>query len=247
MLKNIASFLTSLLFYLVLFLFSFFIPAIFFLPSLLFKNNKIADYGAKLWAIIIIFSLKKICNIDYKIINQQNIPNSPCIFACKHQSMWETIIMHLIIKQPVYAYKTELLKIPFYGWFLNAMSGIKVQRKGGASALKYVLEQAKKYLSKNQSIVIFPQGTRVEIFSNISQNPYQPGIIALYQNCQVPVVPIALNSGVFWPKKLFSHKSGTILIEFLPPINIGLNKQQFIQTLTSQLEEKSKQLVVNAQ
>ena len=244
--KNIITLSRSLFFYIILFLASFLIPAIFFLPSILFKSNKIADNGAKIWAKIIIFSLKKVCGINYKIINQQNIPNSPCIFACKHQSMWETVIMHLIINQPVYAYKTELLKIPFYGWFLNAMSGIKVQRKGGASALKYVLEQAKKYLNKNQSIVIFPQGTRVEVFSDISQHPYQPGIIALYQHCQVPVVPIALNSGLFWPKKLFSHKSGTILIEFLPPINIGLTKQQFIQTLTLQLEEKSKQLATDA-
>ena len=244
--KNIISFCKSLLFYIILFLFSFLIPTIFFIPSIIFKSNKIADYGAKIWAQIIMFSLKNICGINYQIINKHNIPNYPCIFACKHQSMWETIIMHLIIKQPVYAYKTELLKIPFYGWFLNAMSGIKVQRKGGASALKHVLQQAKKYLSKNQSIVIFPQGTRVEVFGKILQYPYQPGIIALYQNCQVPVVPIALNSGIFWPKKLFSHKSGTILIEFLPPINIGLNKQQFIQTLTQQLEEKSQQLAINA-
>ena len=244
--KNIISFCKSLLFYIILFLFSFLIPTIFFIPSIIFKSNKIADYGAKIWAQIIMFSLKNICGINYQIINKHNIPNYPCIFACKHQSMWETIIMHLIIKQPVYAYKTELLKIPFYGWFLNAMSGIKVQRKGGASALKHVLQQAKKYLSKNQSIVIFPQGTRVEVFGKIFQYPYQPGIIALYQNCQVPVVPIALNSGIFWPKKLFSHKSGTILIEFLPPINIGLNKQQFIQTLTQQLEEKSQQLAINA-
>jgi 1-acyl-sn-glycerol-3-phosphate acyltransferase len=243
--KNIFSFCKSLLFYIVLFLFSFLIPAIFFIPSVIFKSSKIADHGAKIWAKIIIFSLKNICGISYQVINQSNIPNFPCIFACKHQSMWETIIMHLIINRPVYAYKTELLKIPFYGWFLNAMSGIKVKRKGGASALKYVLQQAKKYLNINQSIVIFPQGTRVEVFSEISQYPYQPGIIALYQNCGVPVVPIALNSGIFWPKKLFSQKSGTILIEFLPPINIGLNKQQFIQTLTEQLEKKSKQLATN--
>ena len=242
---KIFSFFRSFLFYTALFLFSFLIPAIFFIPSIIFKSNKIADYGAKIWAKIIIFFLKNLCGINYKIINQNNIPNFPCIFACKHQSMWETIIMHLIIHRPVYAYKNELLKIPFYGWFLNAMSGIKVKRKGGASALKHVLQQAKKYLSKNQSIVIFPQGTRVEVFSEIFQYPYQPGIIALYQNCQVPVVPIALNSGIFWPKKLFSHKSGTILIEFLPPINIGLNKQHFIQTLTQQLEEKSKQLATN--
>jgi 1-acyl-sn-glycerol-3-phosphate acyltransferase len=159
--------------------------------------------------------------------------------------MWETVIMHLIINRPVYAYKTELLKIPFYGWFLNVMSGIKINRKGGISALKQTLKQAKKYLDKKQSIVIFPQGTRVPIGANTQQYPYQSGIIALYQNCNTSIVPVALNSGIFWPKKLFQQKSGTIIIEFLPAIKNGLNKYEFIQSLTQQIEEKSQQLIKN--
>lgn len=235
----------SFLFYIALCFFSFLIPALFLIPSLLFKSAKIADYGAKLWTKTIVFSLNIICGINYTIINSHNIPSSPCIFACKHQSMWETIIMHIIIHRPVYVYKTELLKIPFYGWFLNVMSGIKVNRKGGINSLKYVLQQAKHYLKKQQSIVIFPQGTRVPVSASIQQYPYQSGIVALYQNCNVSVVPVALNSGVFWSKKLFQQKPGTIVINFLPAIPSGLSKKDFIQTLTQQIEENSQQLAKN--
>ena len=242
-------FITHLLgccsFYILFCLSSFFIPVIFLIPSFLLKSSKLVDYGAKIWTKTIVFSLKIICGIKYQIINQHNIPNSPCIFACKHQSMWETIIMHLIIHRPVYVYKTELLKIPFYGWFLNVMSGIKVNRKGGINSLKYVLQQAKSYLQKQQSIVIFPQGTRVPVSGSTQQYPYQSGIISLYQNCNVSVVPVALNSGLFWPKKLFQQKPGTISINFLPAIPSGLSKKDFIQTLTKQIEEKSQQLAEN--
>jgi len=153
--------------------------------------------------------------------------------------MWETVIMHLIISRPVYAYKTELTKIPFYGWFLSLMSGIKVDRSGRASSLKHILQQSKQYLQTGQSIVIFPQGTRVPVDGDIAKYPYQSGIVALYQFCNVPVVPIALNSGLFLPKNIFNKKSGTIAIKFLPPINPGLDKKLFLDTLTNQIEQAS--------
>ena len=126
------------------------IPIIFFLPSFIFRSEKIADKGAKIWAIVFFWMLKKLCGINYKVIGKENISKTPCIYACKHQSMWETVIMHLIIDCPVYAYKKELEIIPFYGWFLKVMSGIKVDRKGGVKSLKSVISQTKNYLNKKQ-------------------------------------------------------------------------------------------------
>ena len=156
--------------------------------------------------------------------------------------MWETVVMHLIVDRPVYAYKKELELIPFYGWFVKFMSGIKVDRKGGAKSLKSVINQAKKYLAKGQSVVIFPQGTRVPVAGSVEKYPYQAGITALYNSCDVKIVPVALNSGFFWPKGKIMKKSGTITIEFLPAIERGLRKEEFNRKLISLIEEKSKNL-----
>ena len=222
------------------------VPILFF-PSFFIKNSYLADKGARLWSVTSIWLLKKLCNVDYKIIGKENIPNNqPFIIACKHQSMWETIIMHLIFNRPVYAFKKELLKIPFYGWFVGKMSGIIVDRKGGAKALKYLISQAKQYLAKKQNIIIFPQGTRTPINSTTEQYPYHSGIVALYSSLNTNVVPAALNSGFYWNKNQITKKPGIIIIEFLPSIKPGLDKKEFLARLENIIETKSKQLIDQA-
>jgi 1-acyl-sn-glycerol-3-phosphate acyltransferase len=216
------------------------IPIIFLIPAFISRDQKIADQGAKIWSIGVFWMLKKLCKIDHKIIGKKNILKEPCVYACKHQSMWETVVMHLIIDRPVYAYKKELELIPFYGWFVKFMSGIKVDRKGGVRSLKSVINQAKNYLAKGQSVVIFPQGTRVPFGASIEKYPYQAGITALYNSCDVKVVPVALNSGLFWPKGQILKNRGTIVIEFLPAIECSLSKEEFNKKLISAIEERSK-------
>ena len=221
------------------------IPIIFLIPAFISRDKKIADRGAKIWSIGVFWMLKKLCKIDYKIIGKKNILKEPCIYACKHQSMWETVVMHLIINRPVYAYKKELELIPFYGWFIKFMSGIKVDRKGGVRSLKSVINQAKNYLTKGQSVVIFPQGTRVPVRGLIEKYPYQAGITALYNSCDTKVVPVALNSGLYWPKNQILKNRGTIIIEFLPAIDRGLSKEEFNKRLISAIEKKAKNLLKN--
>jgi 1-acyl-sn-glycerol-3-phosphate acyltransferase len=221
------------------------IPIIFLIPAFISRDKKIADRGAKIWSIGVFWMLKKLCKIDYKIIGIENILKEPCIYACKHQSMWETVVMHLIINRPVYAYKKELELIPFYGWFIKFMSGIKVDRKGGVRSLKSVINQAKNYLTKGQSVVIFPQGTRVPVRGLIEKYPYQAGITALYNSCDTKVVPVALNSGLYWPKNQILKNRGTIIIEFLPAIDRGLSKEEFNKRLISAIEKKAKNLLKN--
>ena len=216
------------------------IPIIFLIPAFISRDEKIADQGAKIWSIGVFWMLKKLCKIDHKIIGKKNILKEPCVYACKHQSMWETVVMHLIIDRPVYAYKKELELIPFYGWFVKFMSGIKVDRKGGVRSLKNVINQAKTYVAKGQSVVIFPQGTRVPFGASIEKYPYQAGITALYNSCDVKVVPVALNSGLFWPKGQILKNRGTIVIEFLPAIECSLSKEEFNKKLISAIEERSK-------
>ncbi len=127
------------------------------------------------------------------------------------------------------------------------MSGIAVDRKGGASSLKNLLKQAKTELAGNHNIIIFPQGTRVPVNGSLEKYPYHPGVTALYLACNVPVVPAALNSGVFWPKSRTKKTSGTITLEFLEPIMPGLSKQEFNEKLEKAIEERSEVLVREAQ
>ncbi len=236
--------ISSLLFFLFLNVWSTIIPIVYFLPAVIFKNksSEIADHGAKVWAVFGLWVLKKLCKVEYEVFGAEKLPKDACIVACKHQSMWETIVMHLIFHHPVYAFKKELLKIPFYGWYLRLMSGITVDRQGGASALKNLIKQTKKYLAQNQSIILFPQGTRVPVGESAENYPYQPGIVALYLACNVKVVPAALNSGVFWPKKGIRKKPGKITLEFLDAIDPGLSKQDFMMNLEEVIEKRSHEL-----
>lgn len=230
----------SLLFSLFIVVWSAVVPII-YLPALVFKNAKLANHGAKVWAMLIVLVLKKLCKIDYQIVGLEKLPKEACIVACKHQSMWETMVMHLVFHHPVYAFKKELLKIPFYGWYLRVMSGITVDREGGMTALKDLIKQTKKYLANNQSVILFPQGTRVPVAATSENYPYQAGVTALYLACGVKVVPAALNAGNFWPKKGLK-KSGTIILEFLDPIDTGLSKQDFNAKLESVIEKRSDEL-----
>ena len=150
--------------------------------------------------------------------------------------------MHMIVKRPVYVYKKELEMIPFYGWYLKVMSGIKLNRKGGATALKSLIKQSKNYLEKGQNVIIFPQGTRVPVNGDVEKYPYQAGIAALYLSSNVKVVPAALNSGLFWPKHKLMKNPGTITLQFLEPINPGLKKAEFMQKLEEVIEKKSSEL-----
>ncbi len=235
-------YLSSLLFLILLNIWSAIIPILYF-PVFITRSTKLADHGAKIWAIGCVWLLKKLCHIEHKIIGLENLPkNEPFIIACKHQSMWETFIMHVVVQHPVYIYKKELERIPFYGWYLKVMSGIKLNRKGGAGALKSMIKQSREYINNGQSIVIFPQGTRTAIGARIDKNPYQAGVAALYISCNVKVVPAALNSGAFWEKHKILKNPGEIILEFLPAIETGLKKDEFNQRLQQAIEEKSDEL-----
>lgn len=235
------NFIRSFLFWLFINVWGTIIPII-YSPAFILKNSKLADHGAKVWAVVGLWVLKKLCKVEYEFVGLEKLPKEGCIIACKHQSMWETIVMHLVFRRPVYAFKKELLKIPFYGWYLRVMSGIVVDRDGGMSALKDLIKQTKKYLAKNQTIILFPQGTRVPVGAPSSEYPYQAGVTALYLACGVKVVPAALNSGVFWPKKGISKKPGKIILEFLDPIEPGLSKQEFSVKLEEVIEKRSAEL-----
>lgn len=218
------------------------IPIIYF-PVFITKSRNLADRGALTWSRFAIWTLKKLCKIDYQIKGLEKLPKDGAfIVACKHQSMWDTIIMNLIFTRPAYAFKKELLNVPFYGWFLRSMTGIAIDRSGGATALKDLVKQTNHYLQLGHNVIIFPQGTRVPLNGNLSQYPYQAGVAALYKACNVKVVPAALNSGVFWGRHKTLKKPGKITLEFLDPIEPGLKREEFMNLIEEKIEKRSNEL-----
>ncbi len=187
--------------------------------------------------------LRVIAGIKVEIRGHEHIPATPVIIASKHQSEWESNAFLHLLHDPVYVMKVELSRIPGYGAFARRMEMIFIDRTGGSRTLRALVQGARAALAVNRPIVIFPEGTRVAPGEKL---PYRPGVAALYAALGVPVVPVALNSGLYWPKGSFRRYSGTIVLEFLPPIPPGLERQVFMGRLETAIEETSERLLREA-
>ena len=168
----------------------------------------------------------RIFNIKIKVINPDFANLKGCLFASKHQSMFETIYFNQLFYNPAYILKKELLSIPLFGTYLKKLGMIAIDRSQGIQSLRYVNDQTAEYV-EYRPVIIFPEGTRT---SYKSKPDLKPGIFSMYKSLNKPVVPIALNSGLYWPKNN-KIKSGEILIEFKEPIQPGLSKQEFLDQL----------------
>jgi 1-acyl-sn-glycerol-3-phosphate acyltransferase len=183
--------------------------------------------------------LAVLCDLRYEIRGLERLPQAPCIIAAKHQSAWDTMIFALLLRRPGHILKRELLWVPVFGWYLLRAGGIPIDRKGGARALKRMIAAARQKIAEGRHIVIFPEGTRVAPGRRV---PYQPGVAALYTQLKVPVVPVALNSGLFWGRRTFLKMPGRIALEFLEPIPPGLRRREFLEVLEQRIESASADL-----
>lgn len=177
--------------------------------------------------------------ITYHVLGTEHVPHGACIIASKHQSAWETFKLHLLFADPAIVLKKELLHIPIWGWYLRHSGMIPIDRGAGAKALSGMMRAAHKAVADNRKIVIFPQGTRT---APGVERPYKSGVAALYNELNIPVIPMALNSGLLWPKNSFIKKPGIITIEFLPPIMPGLKRAEFMARLKNDLEDATQRL-----
>ena len=200
---------------------------------LLFASRRVVQKAGGIWIDGTLLLLKQVVGIDYRIVGAENLPAMPAVYAAKHQSAWETLFLSRYLNFPAFVLKKELLSIPLFGWFLKKAGMIAVDRKAGASALRSMARQATETLESGRSILIFPEGTRV---APGQTKPYQPGVAALYTHQKVPVVPVALNSGLFWGRRAFIKKPGTIVVEFLPPIPPGLDRRTLMRELETRIE-----------
>lgn len=201
------------------------------------------QWGLKAWASGTMWALRHIAGLTWEVKGQENLPDRPCIFACKHQSAWETGIFYLLINDPSYILKKELLSIPFFGWYIARSGAIAIDRKAGAKALKHMITETKACLERGQNVVIFPEGTRA---APGKPGTYHPGIAALYKGVDAPVIPVALNSGLFWQRRSFLKRPGRITLEFLPPVEQGQDRRAFMADLQARMEEATNRLIADA-
>lgn len=187
---------------------------------------------------------RTILGLHYEVRGQENLPKTGSyIFAAKHQSAWETMKLHLILGDPAVILKRELTWIPTWGWYAKKARMISVDRGARGRAITSLVENSKPVRDEGRPIVIFPQGTRV---APGAYRPYRVGVGVLYEQLGLPIVPMALNAGLYWPRRSFLKRPGTIVVEILPPIPPGLPRAKAMQELESRLEDASDRLVVAA-
>lgn len=196
---------------------------------------------AVLWGRTSLWLMRVICGTRYEVVGLENIPPGGIIVAGKHQSFWETFALLTLFTRPVFILKRELTWLPFFGWCLLKTRMIPVDRGARSRALVLATERAREEVSGNgRQLIIFPEGTRRPVGAPPS---YKFGVAHIYAELGVPCVPVALNSGLFWPRRKFLRRPGTIRVEILAPLPPGLDKQVFIETLQSRIETASDRLL----
>ncbi len=209
------------------------------LPLLLAPRRWVVAW-ARLWIVFVLWWLRVTVGLTHRVVGRENLPAGPAILASKHQSSWETLSFTLLFDDIAIVLKRELLFIPVVGWAMARAGNIAVARADGSTALRGLVKQAKAVIAEGRSIVIFPEGTRV---APGDRKPYQVGTAALYRQLGVPVVPIALNSGLFWGRRKWIKRPGVLTLEILPPIPPGLSREVFMQTLQEKIEGATARLV----
>lgn len=194
--------------------------------------------GVQMWGrVTVTFLLRWIGGIKTRISGVENIPEGGVIIASKHQSELETLVLGYSFPDPVFVLKKELIDMPFFGWFVKKSGMIPVDRKAGGSMLQ-MLDKAIPAIAGGAQMVIFPEGTRVQVGKYLK---FKPGVGVLYEKANVPVVPVALNSGLFWSGGKL-HRTGTIDVVFMEPIQPGLPLDAFMEKLEKTILTKCEEL-----
>lgn len=198
---------------------------------------------AKYWCWSNIQLLRVIAGLHTSVTGAENIPEGGCIIASKHQSDWDVFAIFPHTGRPAYIVKKELMNIPFFGWAARSLDCIEIDRKKGAQAIPEMMRQAHAALARGCRIVIFPEGTRK---APLATADYRQGIVRMYSELNVPVVPVALNSGLFWGRNSLIIWPGRAEAEILPAIPAGLPLDVFSARLRESIEARSDALSLAA-
>ncbi|THD61059.1 1-acyl-sn-glycerol-3-phosphate acyltransferase [Phenylobacterium sp.] len=187
-----------------------------------------------------VVGLLAVCGIRVEVRGREHIPTGPALVAPKHLCMLDVFAQFTWLPGSVFVMKKELSYIPWFGWYAAKVGTIDIDRGKGASALKQMVREAKTLFAKGRQVVIFPEGHRG---TPGVAGDYKPGVAALYRELDVPVIPVATNSGVHWPAHGFLRRPGLIVFEYLEPIPPGLKRAEFMRILEERIETASNKLL----
>ena len=212
------------------------------LPCLL-MNRHAAMGMARQWGKNSLWLLEYVCHLKVEFAGLENIPQGAAIMCAKHQSILETFALIIPVDDFTYIVKRELTFIPLFGWYLWGTEQLAINRRKGSSALNQVVNLARKILPQGRKLIIFPEGTRRAAGA---PPEYKFGATYLYSETGVPCLPVALNAGLFWPRRSFLRRPGVLTIEFLPVIGPGLGRQEFAALLQERIEAATNRLMAAA-
>jgi 1-acyl-sn-glycerol-3-phosphate acyltransferase len=195
---------------------------------------------ARTWGKINLVLLRVIAGIKVEVRGREKIPPGPLLVASKHQSAWETFALITLFPHPVFILKRELQWVPIFGWLTIKGRMVPVDRSGGARALRAMAARARAEMANDRQLIIFPEGTRR---SAGAEPTYKYGVAHLYSGGNVPCLPIALNSGLFWPRRTLRRYPGTVIVEILDPIPPGLEQDVFFDRLKTEMEGATARLI----
>ena len=199
---------------------------------------------AKVWGRTSLWLLRVVCDLNVEFRGLENITPGPLIVAAKHQSTWETFALLSLFDDPTFIIKRELMWIPLFGWFTVKGRMIPVRRGAGLQALTEMGANARDEIQRGRQLIIFPEGTRR---APGAEPRYKFGVAHLYAEIGVGCVPVALNSGLFWRRRSFLRLPGTVRVEFLDPIPPGLDKEEFLARLQSDIETATARLIAEGE
>jgi 1-acyl-sn-glycerol-3-phosphate acyltransferase len=202
-----------------------------------------AMQGLRLHGLFCTRLLKIMCGTGMEVRGADKLPKGACLVVSKHQSAWDTFALIPIFRDPAIVLKEELKWIPLYGWFCIKFEHILVRRERASVALKQMLSDAKDRAAQGREVFIFPEGTRRPPGA---EPDYKPGYVALYEDLGLPCYPVALNSGLYWPRRTLQRYPGTIIVEILDPIPPGLPRAEFRRRLENGIEAAADRLLLEA-
>lgn len=212
------------------------------LPTFFMPYTAILEV-AKSWGRVNLVLLRVVAGVKYEIRGREKIPPGAILVAAKHQSAWETFALVPLFPNPVFILKRELQWIPIFGWLTIKGRMVPVDRRKGAKALSAMIERARIELALQRQLIIFPEGTRRPAGA---EPAYKHGVAHLYVAEGVPCLPIALNSGLFWPRRSILRYPGTVVMEILDPIPPGLGRDEFFARLQDAIEPATARLIAEA-
>jgi 1-acyl-sn-glycerol-3-phosphate acyltransferase len=192
---------------------------------------KVRFWIISVWRVCFMALCKQVLGLDYQVIGRENIPSTPSVILCKHQSAWETVSLQAIFPPQVFVLKKSLLMIPFLGWAFAAVKMISIDRSSGQDALRQVISQGCERLKAGYWVVIFPEGTRI---APGATRRFKTGGAHLAVNAGALAVPVAHNAGEFWARNAFVKKPGRITVSIGPAIDPNGKTAEEVTALAEQ-------------